>query len=81
MVGFKSRYEGPGRPFDSQPDYSSRSGDERSTADQSRKVTMDMDKFVGRECLDYWLTCFERSVGVLRAFPEVNVVYRMVEGM
>lgn len=52
--------------------------DEHSTAEQSRKSTVDMQKIVGRECLDFWLTCFERSVAVLRAFPEVSVVFRSV---
>ena len=56
-------------------------GDEESTtADQSRKSTMEVNKFVGRECLDLWLTCFERSVAVLRAFPEVKVIYCSIQG-
>ena len=42
-----------------------------STASQSRKDSFDGNKFVGRECIDFWLTCYDRSVHPLRAHPHL----------
>lgn len=36
------------------------------------------EKFIGRECLDFWLTCYDRPVTPLQTCSNLEIVYARV---